>query len=263
MYGTMCLLIEQLENRKLFAAVSLTDGATKNTSGIEWSDNTLTVHGTHRSEMINAVAFTADQMGETIVNYSPSLTFERQINEDFISISVVRPSGDAPNGIDQESYSFEQGTGAADLQHQLSVMVPADGVLIVASRRGVVERWVVDKSLVDQVIIDAGAGNDMIGNFAAYDGGGAFQFNIPSTLLGGAGDDQLISQGDALLSGGAGNDILITSGGSRVTLSGGRGDDYLEATDPSASLDGGAGFDSVNHGAAGFGLVDIEQINTI
>jgi Ca2+-binding RTX toxin-like protein len=259
----MCLLIEQLENRKLFSTVSLTGGATKNTSGIELSDDrTLTIHGTRRSEVIDAVAFTADQMGETIVNYSPMLTFERQIDEPAFSTTLVRPS-EIASGFDSENFSFEQGADASTLQHSLGVFGAEDGVLIVASRRGVVERWVVDKTLVDRVIIDAGAGNDIIGNFAAYDGGGAFIFNIPSTLVGGAGDDQLISQGDALLSGGAGNDTLITSGGNSVALSGGRGDDYLEATDPSASIDGGAGFDSVNHGAAGFDLADVEQINAI
>src|SRR5438552_15748289 len=141
----MPITIEALETRALLSSMSLTDGATRNTSGIEWSDDrTLTVHGTRRSEVIYAAAFSADQMGETIVNYSPSLTLERQIVEPGFTIDLVRNVDGQPGDIQQ--VQFTDGNDATGLQLALSEFGAEDGVLIVASRRGAIERWVVRKS---------------------------------------------------------------------------------------------------------------------
>ncbi|WP_349601045.1 cadherin-like domain-containing protein [Azospirillum argentinense] len=78
---------------------------------------------------------------------------------------------------------------------------------------------------VTLVEINGGAGNDLLVGSAFDD-----------TLRGDAGDDTLF--------GGAGNDVLVGGGGNNV-LFGGAGDDRLYVDTQTASLDGGAGNDTV------------------
>ncbi|MGY0794576.1 beta strand repeat-containing protein [Azospirillum argentinense] len=78
---------------------------------------------------------------------------------------------------------------------------------------------------VTLVEINGGAGDDLLVG-SAYD----------DTLRGDAGDDTLF--------GGAGNDVLVGGGGNNV-LFGGAGDDRLYVDTQTASLDGGAGNDTV------------------
>jgi ELWxxDGT repeat protein len=62
------------------------------------------------------------------------------------------------------------------------------------------------------------------------------------TILGGAGNDQLSGYNSSLLSGGDGDDTFLTGG----TLQGDAGDDLFRLTDGEATIDGGAGKDTLD-----------------
>ena len=251
-------MVETLEIRRLCSSIWLTDGATRNTSGIEWSsDHTLTVYGTRRSEVLAIAPFKAAKLGETTVNYSPSVSLDGCINETGFGITLIRNLDGRPGGI--ETFEFTAGTDAVGVQLSIDQFGSEDGVLVVASRRGVVERWIIRQSLVDRLVIDAGAGNDYVSCGAAFDDNGE-ETILPAVLMGGAGDDTIVTAGDATLSGGAGNDVLATTGVANLVLNGGRGDDYIAVSDDTAKIDGGAGFDRVNASAERFEKTGIEGI---
>lgn len=89
-----------------------------------------------------------------------------------------------------------------------------------------------------EVIIDGGAGNDLIM---------ASRANLNVTLIGGKGNDILVGgHGDDNLLGGEGNDLLI----------GGPGDDYLEGGSGNDILLGGSGNDHLEGGGGYDILID-------
>ncbi len=110
---------------------------------------------------------------------------------------------------------------------------------------------------VARVVIDSGDRNDMVDARALAD--------IPATLVGGTGDDELTGgpvadsldggdgidtlrggAGDDTLTGGAGNDPLFGEGGND-SLAGGDGDDQLSGGTGADGLSGGAGLDIVSY----------------
>lgn len=101
-----------------------------------------------------------------------------------------------------------------------------------------------DKSDVSAIVVSAGAGNDFV-ILDELDG----KIDIPTTLLGGAGNDLLNGgSGDDFLSGGGGNDALFGGGGDD-TLDGGVGVDKLTGGADNDSVIGGAGNDRLFGGA--------------
>ena len=107
-------------------------------------------------------------------------------------------------------------------------------------------------SAVDQVIVDAGAGDDDVRAFSIA----ALPLTERMTILGGIGNDLLRGgDGNDIIAGGAGDDLLFGLGGQDI-LDGGEGDNFLFggngadamfAGSGSDAFDGGAGTDEVNY----------------
>jgi Ca2+-binding RTX toxin-like protein len=65
-----------------------------------------------------------------------------------------------------------------------------------------------------------------------------------TTIVGGAGDDLMFSDGDATINGGEGRDQIIAGDGNNM-ISGGAGDDFIRAANGNNSIDGGSGNDNI------------------
>jgi Ca2+-binding RTX toxin-like protein len=88
---------------------------------------------------------------------------------------------------------------------------------------------------VRRISIDAGRGNDFVDD----------RVNLPSTILGGAGNDVLLgSAADDSINGGSGRDSLNGNKGDD-SINGGIGDDSLRGGAGDDSLDGGSGNDNL------------------
>jgi Ca2+-binding RTX toxin-like protein len=104
--------------------------------------------------------------------------------------------------------------------------------------------------------LEGGAGNDTIFGFTE---GRASLYPGNDTLIGGEGNDSLVSlYGDDLLDGGAGSDTVWSNAGSDTIL-GGAGDDELHLEfDGSDFVDGGLGIDTLLSQAAARHTVDLQ-----
>jgi Ca2+-binding RTX toxin-like protein len=92
-----------------------------------------------------------------------------------------------------------------------------------------------DASKVKSILIDSGNGNDSV----------EVSVNVPATINGGNGDDDLTGpNADALLNGEAGND-RITGGSANDTLLGGAGADSLNGGNGADVIDGESGNDTI------------------
>ncbi len=119
-------------------------------------------------------------------------------------------------------------------------------------------------SLVRQVVVDGGAGDDTIRLDSEALGGQPL--GVPCVVLGGSGNDTIVGTpgpdrlfgqaGNDVIRGGAGNDLINGGDGNDIlyggfgddTLQGGTGDDYLNGEAGNDSLAGNSGRDSLYGG---------------
>ncbi|HEX2576475.1 MAG TPA: calcium-binding protein, partial [Aquihabitans sp.] len=108
------------------------------------------------------------------------------------------------------------------------------------------------------IVADAGAGNDQVRLLpgvevrTAADGAKTVEtidFDAPSRLVGGAGNDRLVGGAGVDDLDGGGDTDALEGGAAGDVLEGGPGTDTLDAGAGGDTLDGGAGTDSVNGGA--------------
>jgi Ca2+-binding RTX toxin-like protein len=133
----------------------------------------------------------------------------------------------APFGVTGTGTLIVQGTAGDD-----AIVVTSDGAKVTVTINGLTGSF----QDVARIRLEGAAGADSI-RFAGT-------LNVPVTLLGGRGDDDLVGAGrHVTLSGGAGNDTLTAQGQRGVTMIGGLGDDVLRGAAGVDSFYGGAGND--------------------
>lgn len=148
------------------------------------------------------------------------------------------------SGEDQITISQDETTAGAPLKN------------LIVSFNGVWEYF--DASTVKSVVVDSGDGDDSVD----------VSVNLPTTINGGNGDDDLTGPDTgALLNGEAGNDRLAGGAGSD-TLLGGGGNDSLTGGDGADLIDGEGGNDTIVglsgadtcYGGSGIDALDCSQI---
>lgn len=244
-------MIEGLEARRMFSGTNIDITGAGNLRGLRLTDGgTLQVFGTSRSEAILVCESAASVLGVGIVRESPFVSWDvTQIREPEFTIHCVR--GDAAH-LTYQSVSLTAGATASGVQAALEAIGQSDSIIIQAARRRVVDRWLIDANVVKQIVVDAGAGNDRLTNGAVVPEHAYFQsIARPVTLLGGAGDDFLMTRGNATLFGGRGTDFFEASGAYQFKLYGGAGDDDFMGNDGLSIIDGGSGHDRVHYTPAG------------
>jgi Ca2+-binding RTX toxin-like protein len=110
---------------------------------------------------------------------------------------------------------------------------------------------------VAQIVVDAGAGDDVV---RIDDSNGAFTDTIPTTIDGGAGNDDLAGgSGVERLRGGPGNDVIDGNQGNDLALLGAGDDTFVwDPGDGSDTVEGQDGRDTMRfNGAAGAEHVDL------
>ena len=132
--------------------------------------------------------------------------------------------------------------GSGNDQIVLSLNVP-DANRLVVTENGRARSF--DLAAITSIKANGGRGNDLI---ELDQGNGSIQ--IPTTLIGGVGNDTLIGGGGAdRLEGGVGNDLLRGQAGNDSIL-GGVGDDNIDAGNGDDTVQGDAGDDTLT-GSAG------------
>jgi hypothetical protein len=245
-------MIEPLEDRRLLSASLTFTAGLHNLRGIRvTAGHTLQIWGTSRSEAIYVSEVPASRLGEIMVAEAPlqSKDATRIRGGGFDIKGLIGRGG----GV--ETFSIPPDANAQRIQTALAGFDPPDSMYIQSARRGVVDRWLISADLVNQIVVEAGGGNDRVGN-GAY--GPTTLIERPVTLLGGSGEDLLTTGGNSNLFGGSGNDLLVDGGAYLCNLYGGPGNDGFMNSWSEAQIDGGSGHDLVNGMQAGY-FTSIEQ----
>jgi hypothetical protein len=220
---------ERLEGRSMLAAdVSV---PALNLASVAIDQGILQIRGTTRSESITLSGVAQAGVGQAFIKTvaNPGESLSAKAGDLKLVLRASPPL--------VESLTFPIGTDAdaVDLaMRQVSGGFDLNLVLVYTLRRGKSDRIFVRQELLSEVIVDAGAGNDVLSVNGPFAGGTP----IAVTLLGGKGNDWLIAGTDAVLVGGAGDDLLSGPG----TLLGGAGNDTFFSSTHSV-IDGGTGTD--------------------
>jgi Ca2+-binding RTX toxin-like protein len=242
-------MIELLEARRQFSSVSIPGIASLTIS----ARGTLMISGTSAADSIDVYAVGKKAVGTIVIGAANT----RHLQSGMPSGRLVRKMDVAIHeSISRRNRWLNQhlpsGTSIDELQTLLNDYSTGQWIFVYSEATG--NGALVQRSIAQRVAVDAGAGNDTIGQGEAYrtakwEPDGVVQVgNLPCTLMGGKGDDFIRGGGEGdVLSGGAGDDVLLDMAGTAgpTILFGGLGDDRLlnEKRGYGAVLRGGLGND--------------------
>ncbi len=185
-----------------------------------WGDNVTISAGSGEDTVGNFgenVSISGGADYDTIFNYSDNVTIDSSDGNDYIA------SGGS-------NVSISGGEGDDDIL--VAASLSSDNSV----SGGAGNDTIINVTLGTNVNIDAGDGDDVIGNYGD---------NV--TMLGGAGDDTIYNSSlgtDIKMDAGDGDDTLENHG-ENVTIIGGEGNDVIKNTGYNVTITGGAGKDSI------------------